>query len=216
MVAAAAAAVMLAVGGAAWIGVHRHDSAPNRVVGGFRYPAPTVPPELRTRLGQVIPMAYRHRAGGFSVPALAVSSSGRAPNRVPFRLGNSAGRVVVISYWASWCPPCRADLPVLNRLIAGTRQQSVDVAAIATVDTRAAAAASAGSAHLPGLPFYFDSSGRTAQQLAGIPVDPLPVTVIVDRQGRIAPSTAEQSPSRPCAARSTPSPPNAEQLSAPP
>jgi len=44
-----------------------------------------------------------------------------------------AGKVVVISFWATWCPPCRMELPVLERIqIAGKGQ--IQVVAINTED----------------------------------------------------------------------------------
>ena len=46
-------------------------------------------------------------------------------------LDSFAGKVVVISFWATWCPPCRMELPVLERIqIAGKGQ--IQVVAINT------------------------------------------------------------------------------------
>jgi len=46
-------------------------------------------------------------------------------------LESYAGKVVVISFWATWCPPCRMELPVLERIqIAGKGQ--IQVVAINT------------------------------------------------------------------------------------
>ena len=48
-------------------------------------------------------------------------------------LENYAGKVVVISFWATWCPPCRQELPVLGRIqLAGKGQ--IQVVAINTED----------------------------------------------------------------------------------
>lgn len=43
------------------------------------------------------------------------------------QLAEFRGKVVLVNLWATWCPPCRAELPVLNRLQADYRAQGVIV-----------------------------------------------------------------------------------------
>ena len=43
------------------------------------------------------------------------------------RVADYRGRVVVLNLWATWCPPCREELPTLNRLQAAYRDRGVVV-----------------------------------------------------------------------------------------
>ena len=45
------------------------------------------------------------------------------------------GRVLVVEFWATWCPPCRHEIPLLKKLRADRRKQNLEVVGIA-VDFR--------------------------------------------------------------------------------
>ena len=49
------------------------------------------------------------KAAGFSVPSLADEDQ-------TIRLESYKGKVVLLDFWATWCPPCRHELPALNRM----------------------------------------------------------------------------------------------------
>jgi cytochrome c biogenesis protein CcmG/thiol:disulfide interchange protein DsbE len=89
------------------------------------------------------------------------------------------GRVTVLAFWASWCVPCRSELPRLARAVAG---RDVALVAVNTNDTRSEATGFLASAHLR-LRSGFDDQGRVAEafQLPG-----LPATVVLTASGLVS------------------------------
>jgi len=53
-------------------------------------------------------------------------------NERSFNLADTSGHVVVLSFWASWCRPCRAELPTLVRLQKELGTERVDVILVVT------------------------------------------------------------------------------------
>jgi thiol-disulfide isomerase/thioredoxin len=96
------------------------------------------------------------------------------------RLSDLRGRVVVLDFWATWCPPCRASIPTLARVAAALEPRGVTVLG---VDVERLPPSAAGAAHrrLGGTFPSVQDAGR--QVAAAYHVDALPTLVVVDRAG---------------------------------
>jgi thiol-disulfide isomerase/thioredoxin len=96
-------------------------------------------------------------------------------------LGRFAGKITVVNFWASWCPPCRAETPGLVTLAAQDR----DVAFVGVNEKDSVSAAKAFTRdYKVTYPSIVDKIGTLA---ARWPVPPgLPSTFVLDRQGRLA------------------------------
>ena len=99
-------------------------------------------------------------------------------------LSDSKGKVVLINFWASWCPACKAEMPAIQTAYQAYGDQGLVVLAINATDQDEANAARQ-FARTEGLtfPLLADVSGATFQSYQ---VQALPTSFFVDRQGKIA------------------------------
>lgn len=91
------------------------------------------------------------------------------------------GRVVLLNIWATWCVPCRREMPTLDRLQASLGGPDFEVVAL-SVDRGGPPAVKAyfEETKLAALRIYVDRSGEAVEQLN---VLGLPTTILVDRNG---------------------------------
>jgi thiol-disulfide isomerase/thioredoxin len=92
-----------------------------------------------------------------------------------------AGRPAVVNLWASWCPPCRREMPRLAR--AAERTPAVAFAFVNQGEARAKVAAFAERFELPPERVFLDPAGGMSRRLGTVG---LPATLFFDRSGRLA------------------------------
>jgi peroxiredoxin len=97
------------------------------------------------------------------------------------RLQEQRGRVVMVNFWATWCGPCRQELPHLDRLYRQYRPAGFVLLGVSIDDEPAKAAALARSLGL-GFPVLFDADKGVARQWD---LGAMPSTVLIDRNGRV-------------------------------
>lgn len=112
----------------------------------------------------------------------AVVPGERMPACAPLQAlsaGGLEGRVVVVDFWASWCPPCRKLMPVLDALQAARAQDGLSVLAINVDESRPDAEALLERVAVR-YPIVYDPAGVCP---ASFDVQGMPSTYLVDRQG---------------------------------
>lgn len=101
------------------------------------------------------------------------------------RRGDFRGKVVVINTWASWCKPCRAEAPALERVWRESRTRNIRFLGINTRDDADAARAFVEKFGLT-YPSVSDESGRVAAALQSVlAATALPSTLVVGADGRV-------------------------------
>lgn len=143
-------------------------------------------------LAVVVVLAWLHRG------AVPLQQGGMAPDfRAPSLRGDTValsslrGRVVLLNVWATWCPPCRWEMPALQRLYQRLGPRGLVIVAVSEDEASGPGAAYGGTlGDVPGfvrdnaLTFTVLLDPRGAlERLYG--VDGLPTSFIIDRSGRV-------------------------------
>jgi thiol-disulfide isomerase/thioredoxin len=101
----------------------------------------------------------------------------------PTRLSDLRGKVVVLNFWASWCPPCRDEAPALNQLQRRIASSGGLVLGVnAGVDDSQAGYEDFLKTYNIDFPTYLDLSKRIALSYGTIVY---PETYVINRKGRI-------------------------------
>ncbi len=97
------------------------------------------------------------------------------------RLADYRGKTVALNFWATWCPPCRAEMPELNRYFLDHRDQGFVLVAVNTGETPELAR---GFIRENGFtfPVALDPDSRIADRFG---ITGLPVTLIIGPEGEI-------------------------------
>jgi thiol-disulfide isomerase/thioredoxin len=97
-------------------------------------------------------------------------------------LGAFRGRTVLLNLWATWCGPCRREMPTLDRLQATLGGDGFQVVAL-SIDRAGVEPVRKFYDELgvEQLAIYVDSSGRSMRALSALG---LPTTLLLDREGR--------------------------------
>jgi peroxiredoxin len=97
------------------------------------------------------------------------------------RLGDYLGHVLIVNFWATWCPPCRDEMPSLNIAWERLRGAGVEVLAI-NVGEDEDSVFTFTATYPVGFPLLLDSDASVVERW---PVLGLPTTFVVDKQGRL-------------------------------
>jgi thiol-disulfide isomerase/thioredoxin len=98
-------------------------------------------------------------------------------------LSDLRGKVVIVNLWASWCPPCRAEMPALQEVYEAYRDRGLEILAVNTTyqDSQSAAARFVQEYGLT-FPVPLDQTGEVSRSYR---LRALPTSFFIDRDGVI-------------------------------
>src|SRR5689334_17420329 len=129
-------------------------------------------------------------AAVFATAALAASSSGPAPGFTLSGRGGKAidlaqfkGQVVMINFWASWCVPCRQEMPLLEDIYKKYKPMGFTMLGVNVEPNSKDAEAYLGKLSKPvTFPIAYDVDSKVSKLYK---VETMPSTVLVDRKGNV-------------------------------
>lgn len=129
-------------------------------------------------LGPMQPMLadVRRMHAVIGKPAGDVAFS-RVADGMPHRLQELRGQVVLVNLWATWCPPCRKEMPDLNRLQEAYRDRGVVVLTVSD-EERDTLLAYAKEQPMSTLNVY-------AESLGWLDAPGRPISFVIDRDGTV-------------------------------
>ena len=99
-------------------------------------------------------------------------------------LSDYRGKVVLLNFWGSWCPPCRREMPSMERLYQALKSEPFIVLAINQSESLDLVFAFTGEIDpTPTFPMLLDSKGEVSSQWN---VLGLPMSFIIDKSGHVA------------------------------
>ena len=146
-------------------------------LGAFALGVPIVGPLINTTFRTEVPAKFIERTSPISVPQVAFQDGeGRGRTLADFH-----GKMVLVNVWATWCVPCRREMPALDRLQAVLGSDQFEVVAL-SIDRGGLRAVRAfyDRVGVSRLAPYVDDSGSLATDLGAIGI---PTTLLINAEG---------------------------------
>lgn len=105
----------------------------------------------------------------------------QGPSGDTYNLAEMQGQPVIVNFWATWCPPCRAEMPAMQRAWETLRDEGVMLVGVNVGESEGEIAAFVERLGVD-FPLPMDTDMSVSQQW---PMKGLPTTFVVDPEGRI-------------------------------
>ena len=147
------------------VACQKQETAPPTPKHAAKPAAPPVEKTQRTEVGDTMPAYAAEYLDG-----------------KPFDLASKRGSVVFVNVWATWCGPCRMEIPELQKMHDKFRGRGFEVVGVSVDDTGAEGVKKFVADQKISYPIVLDAEGKLANVLQ---TNVLPTSVMVDRNGKI-------------------------------
>ncbi len=108
-------------------------------------------------------------------------------NRKSWTLSQLRGKIVMVNFWATWCPPCRQEMPLLDAIYTHYQNEGLVVLSITDETPLTVVPFLVGKAYNP--PVLIDSNSTVHKQFH---IFGIPRTFVFDREGKLVGETIDQ------------------------
>ena len=99
-------------------------------------------------------------------------------------VGENLGELTLVNFWASWCAPCREEMPVFEAMYRSAKQRGFQVIGIA-IDSPEKAQPMLDSMDISYPILYAEQTGMRVMESAGNPQGLLPYSLLLDADGKV-------------------------------
>ncbi|HTI91899.1 MAG TPA: TlpA disulfide reductase family protein [Puia sp.] len=126
---------------------------------------------------KITPPKLHKEAADFTLPTPAGES---------LRLSSLRGQVVLVDFWASWCMPCRAEIPHLKELYAQYHAAGLEIVSVSADAHPEAWKRAMGQEQMPWKQVLdtYSGTGNFSDVAGGYGVESIPFTLLLDKEGR--------------------------------
>jgi peroxiredoxin len=126
-----------------------------------------------------IPILRKLAIGNPAIPIEAATSDG-----TEITLETYKGKVLLLDFWASWCAPCRQEMPNVKKVYNDFHSKGFEIVGISLDDTSAKFRGYVEEQQMP-WPQIFDGKGWNSEVGRTYAVNVIPATFLLDRKGTI-------------------------------
>ena len=113
-----------------------------------------------------------------------LSLNGQSPSGELVDLGKYRGQVVLIQYWATWCKPCKADMPTLKDLVSRYGKLGFNIVGV-NLDSSAEEMAEYVKEYQVPWPQIYEEGGLDSRPANALGILTLPTMILVDKEGKV-------------------------------